>query len=112
MADDADTPTRHVTLSDVKDLLEKEREARGELTYEQKLAYEHANLFAQYSPEDARELVEKLQQIGRITEAQAVKIADVAPVEEEDVEAVFSKDRYTPDADEIDKVISLVLEYQ
>lgn len=104
-------PSREVTLAEVKALLEREREDRGELTYEQKLAFEQANMFSKLSPDDAIELVGKLQEIDRLSGTHAIKIADVAPTHPDDVKAIFSKDRYTPDDAEIDKIINLVREY-
>lgn len=109
--EDEDFPVRPVTLSEAKEMLEEERETRGELTYEQRLAFEQAQNFVRLEPDDARDLVEELVELDRVTVEHAIKIADMAPLHEEDVKAVFQDDRYTPDDDQTDTIMGLVRDY-
>jgi DNA-directed RNA polymerase subunit F len=105
---------RFVTLSEVKDLLEREQGTRGtdNFTYEQKLAIEHASLFAKLAPEKSGELAKKLVGLGgRVNEYYAYRIADLLPTHADDVRAIFARDRSVPDNDEIEKVLTLVREY-
>lgn len=109
--EDEDFPVQLVTLSEAKQMLEEEEERRGELTYEQRLAHEQALNFVRLEPGDARDLVEELVELERVTTAHAIKIADMCPLHEDDVQAVFQDDRYSPDDDQTDTIISLVRDY-
>lgn len=109
--EEEDFPVRPVTLSEAKQLLEEEQDTRGELTYEQRLAHEQALNFVRLEPEEARELVEELVELDRVTAEHAIKIADMAPLHADDVQAVFQDDRYTPDDDQTDTIIKLVRDY-
>lgn len=97
-----------VTLPEVRHLLEKEREARGELTYEQKLAFEHADTFTDMKVTKARKLFKDLQEIERVTPAHAAKIVGMAPRFRDDVEVIFAKDRFEMEDSDIDKILELV----
>ena len=110
----ADEPVRTITLSEVKTLLEREQGTRGPeaLTYEQKLALEHAEHFAKMPAETAQELAQKLLKLGgRVNEYYAYRIADLLPTHADDVRAIFARDRSVPDNDEIEKVLATVREY-
>ena len=111
--DDAVIDGRPVTLSEVKALLEREREARSDedFTYEQRLAYDHATHFSRLPLEQARELHGKLRENPKVTEAHAVKIIDLAPSHADDVRAIFAKDRVQLEKEEIDRIIELVRGY-
>lgn len=109
--EDEDFPVRPVTLSEAKEMLEDEEDLRGELTYEQRLAHEQAQNFVRLEPDEARELVEELVELDRVTTEHAIKIADMCPLHEDDVHAVFQDDRYSPDDEQTDTIISLVRDY-
>jgi len=104
-----------VPLATVKALIERERELRGQtaedLTYEQKLAADHASTFARLPMGQADELLGKLLALPKVTPAQAAKIVDLAPSHPDDVRAVFAKDRVQLEKDEIDKILELVRGY-
>lgn len=105
---------QYVTLAEVKELLEKENEneKRQELNPVQKSAMLHAQTVARnMSKEQADELVAKLSELPFMTETTSYKIADLLPKYPEDVRAIFSKERITLEADDIDKVIDIVAEY-
>jgi DNA-directed RNA polymerase subunit F len=104
---------RLVTLAEVKEWLEEAERTRGELTYEQKLALEHARNFAVRVPaEKSREMVEKLRKAtDKVSEAHAVKIADVLPSHPDDVRVIFAKERFQLEKDEIDKILETVQSY-
>lgn len=103
---------RPVTLSEVKDLLVKEQVSRQELSYEQKLALDHADHFVKLTPEKSRELVARLVAVGgRMTEYYAYRFADLLPTHGDDVKAVFARERSSPDEAEIEKVLAIVRDY-
>ena len=109
-----DEPVRTITLSEVKAILEREQGTRGPeaLTYEQKLAMEHAEHFAKLEPEKVQELADRLLALGgRVNEYYAYRIADLLPTHADDVRAIFARDRSGPDNEEIEKILAAVREY-
>jgi DNA-directed RNA polymerase subunit F len=102
---------KHVSLAEVKNLLEKE-EKRRELTYEQKLALEHAKHFSKIGITKARKMVEELVKLERITEPFAHKIVDILPTHPDEVRAIFAKERFTLEEDETNKIIKIVEKYR
>jgi DNA-directed RNA polymerase subunit F len=105
-----DEKVKYISLVEVKNLLEKEEKKR-ELTYEQKLALEHAKHFSILSATKAKKMVEELTQLERITEPFAYKIVDILPKHPEEVRAIFAKERYTLEDTEIKKIIKIVENY-
>ena len=113
MADKHDDSRAHpVTLSEVKDLLVKEQTSRTDLSYEQKLALDHADHFVKLTPDKSRELVAKLMEIGgKVNEYYAYRFADILPTHADDVRAVFARERSQPDDAEIEKILAAVRDY-
>jgi DNA-directed RNA polymerase subunit F len=105
-----DENVKYVSLSEVKSLLEKEEKKR-ELTYEQKLALEHAKHFSKLGITKAKNMVEELVKLERITEPFAFKIVDILPMHPEEVRAIFAKERFTLEDDEVKKIIKIVEKY-
>jgi DNA-directed RNA polymerase subunit F len=106
-----DEKTKFVSLAEVKILLEKEEKKR-ELTYEQKLALEHAKHFAKIGVIKAKKMAQELTELERITESFAYKIVDILPVHPEEVRAIFAKERFTLEDSEIKKIIKIVEKYR
>jgi DNA-directed RNA polymerase subunit F len=103
---------RPIPIPEVHELLEQEQGRRAELSYEQKLALEHARIFSRISPEKAREARERLRkEVPRVTAAHAVKIVDMTPTHEEDVKAIFLRDRAPLDKQDVEKIIEIVRSY-
>lgn len=101
-----------VTLSEVKDLLEREQSGRQDLSYEQKLALDHATHFVRLPAERARELADKLLALGgRVNEYYAHRLADILPTHADDVKAVFARDRSAPEDAEIERILTTVRDY-
>lgn len=103
---------RLVSLAEVKALLEKAGTGREELTYEQKIALEHARRFARVTPAIAKKIVAGVQKtIPELEEKYAVRVADLLPQHADDVRAIFQKSRHDLTDDEIAKVIAVVDEH-
>lgn len=100
----------YLTLAEIKELLEKEQEVRV-LTMEQNYALEHATKFARINAKDARKLVEELTEIEQVTEALACKIVDLMPQHEDEVNAVFLKERTMIDDSAISEILDKVKKY-
>ena len=105
------TKEEYLSLADVKELLEKEKDNREELMPEQKLALLHAESFAKLSRTKVKKLVAELVKMDQMSEPNAYKIADVMPEEPDEVRAIFSKERFTLTKEETDQVLKLVRKY-
>ncbi|MFQ5908629.1 MAG: RNA polymerase Rpb4 family protein [Thermoplasmata archaeon] len=101
----------YLTLAEVRELLEKEKEDRGELSPEQGYALQHAEAFARLPPKKAKKMVQGLLELEFMSPANAVKIVDLMPTEPEEVRAVFSKERFTLSKEDIERVLNLVEKY-
>ena len=111
MATTQPAPEKMTSLADVKELLEKAETDRGELSYEQKLALEHARRFARMSAAEAKKLIEEVMQNPKVDYSNAVRIADMCPSHPDDVRALFAKTRANLDESEIQKVLESVQKY-
>lgn len=106
----------YMTTPEVKELLadvEADRAAdeERELRYELARAIEHVNRFAVLDPEESRELVAELEELEKVDEKTAFKIADLLPQDRTELRAVFAKERYALDGDELDEVLDVVAKY-
>jgi DNA-directed RNA polymerase subunit F len=97
-----------ISLAEVKNILKKISKERTELIYEQKIALEHAEKFAKLSAKQTKDLITELQKLDHVEEIHAYKIADILPNTEDDVKAIFSKERYTPNDKEIKNILETV----
>jgi len=97
-----------VSLAEVKNILRKISKERKELIYEQKIALEHAERFARLSAKQTKDLITELMKVEHVEEMQAYKIADILPNTEDDVKAIFAKERYTPNDKEIKTILEIV----
>lgn len=100
---------RHVSLAEIKNLLEKEEKKR-ELSYEQNLALEHSKHFAKTGITKSKKMATELLKLERITEPFAFKIVDILPMHPEEVRAIFAKERFTLEEDEIKNILKIVEE--
>jgi DNA-directed RNA polymerase subunit F len=106
----------HLTVSEAKELLadvevERAADEDREMRYELARAIEHVNRFAVLDPEESRELVAELRALEKVDEATAYKIADLLPQSRDELRAVFAKERYALDGDELDEVLNVVAKY-
>ena len=106
----------YLTTAEVKELLEdieRERAAdeERELPYELARSIEHVNRFAVLEPEESRELVEQLQELEKVDEATAFKIAELLPRSRDELRAVYAQERYTLSGDELDELLDVVAKY-
>ncbi|HIH00330.1 MAG TPA: RNA polymerase Rpb4 family protein [Thermoplasmata archaeon] len=97
-----------VSLAEVKNILKKISKERKELLYEQKIALEHAEKFAKLSAKQTKDLIADLMKLDHVEELQAYKIADILPNTEDDIRAIFAKERYTPNDKEIKNILEIV----
>jgi DNA-directed RNA polymerase subunit F len=100
---------RLVPLAEVKAMLEKSQKEREELTYEQKIALEHAKRFSRVDAKTAKKIVAEVQKaFPDLEEKFAVRVADLLPQHPDDVRALFQKSRHELSEADIEKVIAIV----
>lgn len=101
---------QYVTLAEVRELLEAEAEIRGydNLLQSQKAALDHAQTVCSISLDQANAIIDEVKQIDIVTDAVALKIADLLPRYPEDVRAIFSKERITLEPAQIQQIIDIV----
>lgn len=106
----------YLTISEAKELLEEVEMERAmqderEVTYELARAIEHANQFAVLEANEAQELVAELQELEKVDEKTAYKIADLLPETRDELRTIYAKDRYTLTGDELDEILNIVAKY-
>jgi DNA-directed RNA polymerase subunit F len=106
-----DNPIKFISLAEVKNILKKLEKERDELIYEQRIALEHVQGFAHLSVKQTKELIKELKKLEFIEENHAYKIADLLPTLEDDVKAIFAKERSTPSQTEIKTILDIVGKY-
>lgn len=99
---------QYVTLAEVKNILKKAEKDREELTYEQRNALDHAQLFTKLSATATNELLKGLKKLSFLEEHHCYKIADLLPTTEDDVRAIFAKERSTLGEGEIKQILEVV----
>ena len=106
----------YLTVAETKELLadietERALDEDREMRYELARAIEHVNRFAAMSGDDARAMVEELEELEKVNTATAHKIADLLPRDRDEVRSVFSQSRYSLDGDELDEILNTVAKY-
>jgi DNA-directed RNA polymerase subunit F len=106
----------YLTVAEAKELLsdietERALDEDREMRYELARAIEHVNRFAAMTGEDARALVEELEELEKVNTATAHKIADLLPQDRDELRSVFSKSRYSLSGDELDEILNVVAKY-
>ncbi len=101
----------YLSLAEVKNLLEKEKESRGALSPEQQGALQHTQLFARLGVTKAKELIKELMDIPMMTTGNAIKIADILPNHPDDVRAILAKERFALSKEDTERVLQIVGKY-
>lgn len=98
-----------VSLSEVKTMLEEAAEEREELTYEQKIALEHARRFARVDEKAAKAIIDDIMKaFPQIDRKFAYRIADLVPQDPDDVASIFLKSRQELSPEECEKVVEII----
>jgi DNA-directed RNA polymerase subunit F len=97
-----------ISLVEAKNMLKKISKERKDLLYEQKIALEHAEKFSKLSVKETKELITELKKLDHVEEIHAYKIADILPKTEDDVKAIFAKERYTPNDKEVKTILEVI----
>ena len=100
-----------LTLAEVKDILDQIRDKRSdeeELGYGLRRAIRHAELFSKGTSEESRALVAELMKLEKMSLEIAVKIADIKPINKDELRAIYAKERFTLSEEELDNILEIV----
>jgi DNA-directed RNA polymerase subunit F len=107
------TDGRRVLQAEVRDILEGEQtDRKEELSYEQKLALEHAKIFGRLPTDQAKALLKEIKALNAVSDELAVKIVDTLPTHPDDLRGLFHKEKTNLSKEQLDKIIELVLSYK
>ena len=99
-----------VSMTEAKDILSS-REKRKELSYEQKLAFEHLSKFTKLKTEDAKKLSEELSNVLRMSPETLVQILNFLPKNADELRMIFSREKFSLKEDEINKILEIVKKF-
>ncbi len=106
----------YITSAEVKKLLndiaDERSEQEGELPYELRRSLEHVNETALLEGEEAKNLVNELKKLDKMDDFVAYKIAEILPETREELRAIYAKERYSLDGDELDEITDIILDYK
>ncbi|MDZ7687436.1 MAG: RNA polymerase Rpb4 family protein [Halobacteriales archaeon] len=106
----------YVTVAEVKEVLNEIAEERAEqdreMAYELRQSLDHANEFAVLEADEARELLDELNELEQVDDFVAHKVADLLPNTRDELRAIYAKERYSLDTDEIDEILNVVAKYR
>jgi DNA-directed RNA polymerase subunit F len=98
---------RYVTTPEVKEILNKRSKA-DDLRYEQRTALDYAIRFSRTTGNEASKLVKKLlKEVDGLKEHQAVLIVNLLPVDKDDLQLIFAKERIRLDDAKIDSILKI-----
>ena len=100
--------TKPIPAAKVKEILNEFSE-KHELSYEQNLTLDHATNLTKLSLEDTEKLIEELE--AYVEYKQAVRIADLAPKDMDDLRLIFAKERNAPSNDEMKEILEILEKY-
>ncbi len=107
----------YLTISETKELLagveaEHAEDEEREMRYELARAIEHVNRLAVLEGEEARELVERLEELEKVSTPIAFKLADTLPRDRTELRSIYAQERFSLDGDELDEILELIAEYR
>jgi DNA-directed RNA polymerase subunit F len=102
--------SKPVSMTEAKEILTS-RESRKELSYEQKLAFEHLKKFTKLNLEDAKKMSEELSSVLRMSQDTQVQIINFLPKNADEVRMIFSKEKFSLKEDEINKILEITKKY-
>jgi len=100
-----------ITLTEAKLVLSK-REKEGELEYEQRITLDYLRKFAKLSKKDIESARSELSKIDGLREHHIVCILNTLPEDEEDIKAVFMKERITLNESQIKDILGILAKIQ
>jgi DNA-directed RNA polymerase subunit F len=102
----SETAKRPVTSAEALEILEKRKED-DKLGYEQELAHDHIAKYGGASAAEGRKMKKELMELG-VTEATAIKIADIMPIDVAQLKHILVLEKKNYDEEDIKKMMEIV----
>ena len=103
--------TKPVGMPEAKKVMAS-REKDKELTYEQKLALEHLKKFTKLKPTEAKNFLEELSGVLRMSEETKIQILNLLPKTPDELRMIFTREKFSLKDEEIKKILELIKKYQ
>ncbi len=108
---------RFLSLAEARKILEEKEKAysteKKDMLYEQRRALEHSQKYAKLSLKDTEELIKKVGELDlHLAEDQIVKICDILPETVDDIRAIFAKERFKYNEEDIKKILDVLAQYR
>lgn len=106
----------YLTVEETKEILEdlaveRADDEEREMRYELSRAIDHVNRFAVLDAEESREFVADLLELEKVDEKTAYKIADLKPLDRDELRAVYAQERYSLSGEELDEILNVIKQY-
>jgi len=98
-------PITHVEAEDVLTKLETEKKQLG---YEQKITLDYLRAHKTASKKDIKDAIESLSKIEGLKDHQVISIVNLMPKDEDEVNAIFMKERVKLEKDRIPKILAVI----
>jgi len=102
-----------ISLPEVREILqtvETDRLENGEeMSYELRRSIESANQLSKTDVDNIRSLIVALQEFEKMKPDIAYRIANTAPKTRDELRAIYAKERFTLDGEELDQILDLVM---
>jgi len=98
--------TKIASVADVISILESDK---SELTYEQQLAFQHAQKF-EVPKEKAKRIRKALEEFGNVSERSMVKIIEIMPKNNMTLRQILASERKSFPDEEVNKILALTKE--
>ena len=99
-----------IPMAEAKEILTA-REKDRELGYEQKLAAEHLKKFTKLKPAEAKQFVEDLNSVVRMSAETLATIVNILPQNPDELRLIFSREKFSLKEEEITKILDTVKKY-
>lgn len=102
-----------IPQAEVREILEEILKNEEEPVYEQKVTLDFLRKFVKIGREDAEKAIKELLNLSeKIKPKIAVKLVDLLPSDEDEVRAVFAKERFTLTNDEVGEILKVLDKYR
>lgn len=98
-------------LAEVESIIQK-RKKEGELSYEQNLTLEYCKKFSKLSSKEAKQLIDELAKLEKVNEKYAIILADILPINADEVSMIFAKEHYVLSDEEIQGILEILSKYR
>ena len=105
------TMEEDISMHEAKRIME-ERKKQRDLVYDQKICLEYLEKVSRMTPTQIKNLTEELEKVPILKQRYIALILNVMPDTEEEVEALFSKERINLKKEEIKQIVDILAKFR